>query len=593
MPTTSVTFTVTKNGYSTGYATMTPSLAKNAINNGKIILTPNSSPGNLTIQLINAATGTLITDSMSVAIPGKTSCTTTSGSCTFSSVSIGQITATATSGSNIFEANYANVSISPLSGTSATIALRPKTDAITVNVFDTSGSALVGASVKFGSGWTSPCTGTGPFTCSGLTSSSIPLRISKTGYISQYISAYTGTGPISVTLVAEASGPGTLTVTVVDQTGALVTTPAVEINGGTCVVLLSVCTKTGLDPGQYLVSASKAGENGFATVSMTAETSTSVKIVVRSVSSAANFTLSVLNSSGTGVSGATVAASSGTCTSTITSGSSTCSGLSLIPTWFKIEKTGFDTAFVNVTPTSSTGGQARIVLIATAATSNTLNVNVVDVTTGLSLSGVFVDQCTAITNGTGDCSKTNISVGPLSVVLSLTNYETAYAAVTISSTGPTSLKVAMRPNNAPISFNIFDSRSGLPITANVSIAAGTPVSCVGNCSISVTGFESKAITITSSNYRNATATVAYLGLPVYLNFYLVPVSTLTVNYESASIPPTEVTVTLSGTTYTCTGATSCTISDVPYGFYNVTTSANSGETGTASVYSSSSSTTLS
>ena len=219
--------------------------------------------------------------------------------------------------------------------------------------------------------------------------------------------------------------------------------------------------------------------------------------------------------------------------------------------------------------------------------------NVVDVTTGLSLSGVFVDQCTAITNGTGDCSKTNISVGPLSVVLSLTNYETAYAAVTISSTGPTSLKVAMRPNNAPISFNIFDSRSGLPITANVSIAAGTPVSCVGNCSISVTGFESKAITITSSNYRNATATVAYLGLPVYLNFYLVPVSTLTVNYESASIPPTEVTVTLSGTTYTCTGATSCTISDVPYGFYNVTTSANSGETGTASVYSSSSSTTLS
>jgi hypothetical protein len=54
-----------------------------------------------------------------------------------------------------------------------------------------------------------------------------------------------------------------------------------------------------------------------------------------------------------------------------------------------------------------------------------------------------------------------------------------------------------------------------------------------------------------------------------------------------------VTVTLTGTTYTCSGETSCTISDLPYGFYSITTSANSGKSGTASVYSSSSSTTLS
>ena len=610
MPTTSVTFTVAKTGFSTSYATITPSLAKNSTNGGRIanvgriILTPTTSPGDLSVRLINAATGSTITDNITVAVPNQTSCSTSTGTCTFANVALGQITVTASSSGSLYETNFANVSISPLSGTSATIALRPKTDAITVNIFDTSGSALAGASVSFGTGWTSTCTGTGPFTCSGLTSTSIPLRISKAGYISQYISAYTGTGPVSVSLAAEASGPGTLTVTIVDQADTLVAAPVVTINGESCTVVSSICTKTGLAVGQYLVSASKAGENGFATVSMTAAAATSVKIVVRSVAAAptaADFTLSVLNSSGTGITGAIITASSGTCTTTVASGSSTCSGLSLTPTSFKIEKTGFDTAFVNVTPTSSTGGQAQIVLIASAATSNTLNVHVVDVTTGLPLSGVSVDQCTAATDANGDCSKTNIAVGPLAVALSLTNYETAYATVTISSTGPTSLTVALRPTNVPIRFNVYDSRTGALLAADILGVAASSTNCAGgSCAITPSTKTDKNATISLTGYRSSTATVAYNGNPVTLNIYLIPVSTLTVNFPAVSIPPTTtggftttVTVTLTGTTYTCSGETSCTISDLPYGFYSITTSANSGKSGTASVYSSSSSTTLS
>ena len=610
MPTTSVTFTVAKTGFSTSYATITPSLAKNSTNGGRIanvgriILTPTTSPGDLSVRLINAATGSTITDNITVAVPNQTSCSTSTGTCTFANVALGQITVTASSSGSLYETNFANVSISPLSGTSATIALRPKTDAITVNIFDTSGSALAGASVSFGTGWTSTCTGTGPFTCSGLTSASIPLRISKAGYISQYISAYTGTGPVSVSLAAEASGPGTLTVTIVDQADTLVAAPVVTINGESCTVVSSICTKTGLAVGQYLVSASKAGENGFATVSMTAAAATSVKIVVRSVTAAptaADFTLSVLNSSGTGITGAIITASSGTCTTTVASGSSTCSGLSLTPTSFKIEKTGFDTAFVNVTPTSSTGGQAQIVLIASAATSNTLNVHVVDVTTGLPLSGVSVDQCTAATDANGDCSKTNIAVGSLAVALSLTNYETAYATVTISSTGPTSLTVALRPTNVPIRFNVYDSRTGALLAADILGVAASSTNCAGgSCAITPSTKTDKNVTISLTGYRAATATVAYNGNPVTLNIYLIPVSTLTVNFPAVSIPPTTtggftttVTVTLTGTTYTCSGETSCTISDLPYGFYSITTSANSGKSGTASVYSSSSSTTLS
>ncbi len=614
MPTSSVTFTVSKVGFSDSYATFTPSLAKNTPNVGKIIMTPTTSPGNLSVRLINAATGVLITDGITVAVPGETSCSTTSGTCTFSTVALGQITVTATSNSNIFEENYANVSISPLGGTSATISMRPKTNAITVNVYNTSGSVLSGAAVKFGSSWTSSCTGTGPFTCSGLTSSSIPLRVSKTGYISQYISAYTGTGPASVVLTAEAAppgAPGALTVTIVDQSGTAVSDASVTVvdsagSDQSCTLVGNVCTKSGLAVGQYLVSASKSGENGFATVSMTAEASTSVKIVVRSLSAAptaADFTLSVLNSSASGISGATITPSSGSCSATTPAGSYTCTGLSLAPTYFKIEKTTYDAAYVNVTPTSSTGGHAQIILATTpavVATTNTLNVNVVDVSTGTALSGVTVNQCSSITNASGDCSGTSLAVGPLSVIVSLANYETTYATVSISSTGPTALKVALRPVNAKISFNIYDSRTGALITASISIDAASAVSCVNNCSLSVSGQGNKSITITASGYRNATATAAYLGSPVSLNFYLIPVSTLTVNFPTVNIPSTTVagftttvTVTLTGTNYTCSGTTSCTIIDLPYGFYNITTSANSGKSGSASVYSVTSTSTLS
>ena len=614
MPTTSVTFTVTKTGYATGFATMTPSLSRSSTNSGMIILTPTASPNDLSVRLVNAATGSLITDSMTVAVPGETSCNTTSGTCTFSAVAVGQITVTATSNSNVFEENYANVSISPLSGTTATISMRPKTDAITVNVYDTAGNVLSGASVKFGSGWSTSCSGVGPFTCSGLTSSSIPLRVSKTGFISQYISAYTGTGPMSVVLTAEPTppgAPGALTVTIVDQANNAVSGASVTVVDSTntdqsCTLVANVCTKTGLAVGQYLVSASKSGENGFATVSMTAEASTSVKIVVRSISAAptaADFTLTVLNSSGSGITGATITASAGSCTSTTPDGSYSCSGLSLVPTSFKIEKANFDTAFVNVTPTSSTGGHARIVLATTpaaVATTNTLNVNVVDISTGTALSGVTVNRCSSVTNASGDCTGTSLAVGPLSVVVSLANYETSYATVSISSTGPTSLTVALRPINAKISFNIYNSRTGALITANVSIASASTESCVGSCSITVSGQGNKSITISATGYLNATATAAYLGSPVSLNFYLIPVSTLTINFPAVVVPSTTtpgftttVTVSLSGTAYTCSGTTSCTISDLPYGFYNVTTSANSGKSGTASVYSSSSSTTLS
>ena len=609
MPTTSVNFTVTKDpDFSTGYATLTPSLAKSTTigglipNIGKIILTPKTSPKVLNVILKNAANGNTITDSIIVDVPGQTSCTTVSGACTFTNVDLGQITVTASNIDSKYETSYANVAISPVSNTTATIALRPKTDAITVNVFDTSGSALAGASVSFGTSWTSSCTGTGPFTCSGLTSSSIPLRVSKDGYIKQYISAYTGTGPVSVTLIADPA-PGSLTLTVVDQANQSIANPIITVvnaagTSQTCTVdanSSNVYACPNLGVGQYLVSASKDGENGFGTVSMTSGSSTSVKIVVRSVSAAptaAAFTLSVFDPSFGKISGATIEVKpdGGSCSATSTSGDYLCTGLSLVPTSFRVSKDPtYDATYVNVTPTSSTGGFARVVLPATLASTNTLTVTVRDATTSGLLSGVAVTNCSTETNASGVCSGTGLAVGPVSITATKDKYEPAYASVTISSTGVTSLTIAMRPTDSPFYFNIYDSRTGALVTADVLGVAATKTICTaGNCDITPSTKTNKNITISADGYRSATATVAYNGYPVTLTIYLTPVANLTINFPAMTETPSTtiasyntVTISISGTSYSCTGTTTCSILEVPYGTYNFVATYSSGPTKTA------------
>ena len=618
MPRTAVTLTASKtSGYSNGYTTIYPWLASTSQNLGKIVLVKDPLPGSLTVTLINAETDLPITDSIKVDGLNLVQCVTTTGDCTFNNVALGQITVTASSATSDYETSYANVAISSLGATSATITMRPKAKSIIVKVLDTSGANLSGATVNYGSGWSESCAVTNPntFTCSGLTSSSIALKVSKgTEYVPQYISAYPGTGPVSVVLSATPaapSAPETLTVTVRDQNDNLVDSPTVKVDGTDCSVASSVCTKTGLAAGQYLVSASKAGEYGYATISMTSGSSTSVTIVVRSVSAApiaSDFTMSILNSSDGSITDASFTIEpSGSCTA---AGSSyTCSGLSLKPTSFMIQSASglYNKTYVNVTPTASSGGFAKVILStipAAVATINTLNVTVVDATTSGLLSGVAVTNCSAVTTASGNCTGTGLAVGPLSISATLTGYyEPAYTTVTISSSGPTSVTIAMRPVNATISFNIYDARTGVLLTGGVSIqSASPPESCAGSCSIAVSGNGNKSVVITAENYRNATATVAYLGSPVTLNFYLIPISSLTITFPAITIPtstspgaPTLVTASISGTSYSCTGAsssaTTCVINDLPFGFYNITT--NTGKSGSASVYSITASTTLS
>jgi hypothetical protein len=455
-----------------------------------------------------------------------------------------------------------------------------------VNITDGSGNALSGATINYGANWINSCNENpiGTFKCAALTTSASPLKISK-GNLVEYISAYTGTGPLSVVLNQADTvlgAPGQLTVNVVDQNNVAVTDATININNDVaCILDSGVCKKSELTVGQYLIQASKGGETGFMTVSMTAETQTKATIVVRTIASAANFTISVFDSSGTnGISGASVTTANGACTSPSSNHIFTCSGMSLIPTSFLIHKDGFSDAYVNGTPTTSLNGSVNVIL---NKNKNGLTVKVVDATsTSTPLQNAVVSGCISDVNTEGktdldgNCTKSGVAIGTLPIQISLTNYETAFASVTISSTGDTSLTVALRPKNPKIYFNIFDSRTGKPIEATVTGVATDPYTCaLGGCSVlpSAKGVLTFSVANVTSGYLSATATVAYIGYPVALNFYLTQVSTLTVNFTQTKTPPDALTVSISGFSgapFSCTATSTCSISNLPFGYYNVT-----------------------
>ena len=586
-------FVAKKNGYEDAYITVD---VTTGITSLKVAMIP-SNTNTLNVTVLDsisrsAIQGVAVTrDNATVCNNEQDNVTNALGACTGTNQNAGSVRLNASKVG--YETTTATASI--ISRDSDVIILMRPTS-ILLSVYDSAGASLSGVTVSYGTNWSNSCTEapTGTFTCPNLTTAATPLKISKdSNYVSQYISAYLGTGPLSIVLNRVAS-PGTLTVNVVDQNNNAVSGTTIKIDDVECTQVSNICTKTGLAAGQYLIQASKDGENGYMTISMTAEATTKVIIVVRTLPTAATTSFSLYDSSDQPVPVATVTPSSGSCATTDTSGTYNCSGLLLIPTAFRIDAEGFDSIFVNTTPTTASNGSVKVILSRKVATVNTLNVTVVDATSPTTfLAGAIVNQCvsTSNSNGTTDangmCTKSDIAVGPLPVEVSKTDYEPAYTTVTISSTGQTSLKVALRPTNAKIYFNIFDSRTGQPLEATVTGVSVDPYVCAsGACSISPSakGVLSISVANIAGGYLTANATVGYLGYPVVLNLYLTPISTLTVTFPEFS---PSVTVTVSGsTTYTCTGlsasSTSCIISNLPYGYYTLTS--NSGKAGSVSVY---------
>ena len=126
------------------------------------------------------------------------------------------------------------------------------------------------------------------------------------------------------------------------------------------------------------------------------------------------------------------------------------------------------------------------------------------------------------------------------------------------------------------------------VTADVVGVAASSTTCAGKCAITPSSITNKNITISADGYLPATATVGYQGYPVTLTIYMTPKSDLTINFPAMTATTSTtiasyntVTISISGTSYSCTGTTTCSILEVPYGTYNFLATYSSGPTKTA------------
>jgi len=263
--------------------------------------------------------------------------------------------------------------------------------------------------------------------------------------------------------------------------------------------------------------------------------------------------------------------------STNVSGKCSIEGLTLGSTNFRIQSTNFDSGYVGIDVTGGISSKVSIGLMPSLATTNTLNVRVIDAITTLTIDGAIVSNsvsgsalCTTVA---GECSASQIGVGNLAVKATRANYEPAYASVVISPSSPTTLVLVLRPKLGSLNFNVY-SEDGTPLTsAKISVnGSATPVVCTtvtggvstANCIIDSLPLQNTSFKIEQDNYIPAYLSYAITNEGGSVRVNLNPVTAaiptsnqLTVYTFNASDGSALSGVTINNVTTSPTGTTLC------------------------------------
>ena len=263
--------------------------------------------------------------------------------------------------------------------------------------------------------------------------------------------------------------------------------------------------------------------------------------------------------------------------STNVSGKCSIEGLVLGSTNFRIQSTNFDSGYVGIDVTGGISSKVSIGLMPSLATTNTLDVRVIDAITTLTIDGAIVSNSVSgaalCTTAAGECSASQIGVGNLAVKATRANYEPAYASVVISPSSQTTLVLVLRPKLGSLNFNVY-SEEGTPLTsAKISInGSATPVTCTtvtggvstANCIIDSLPLQNTSFKIEQDNYTPAYLSYAITneGGSVRVNLNPVTAATptsnqLTVYTFNASEGSALSGVTISNVTASPTGTTLC------------------------------------
>lgn len=269
----------------------------------------------------------------SVGFGGGTTTTNAAGSYTLSGIPVGtiQLVASATG----FQNSTQNVTIQGGVTATANFTLVSGSGAVTGTVKDSSGAAIVGASVGY-SGGTTTTNATGNYTLSGVPVGTIQLMASATGFQSSTQNV-TIQGGVTVTAnftLAPAASTGTVTGKVTNiSTGGVISGAKVSWSGGSATANSSgIYTLSNVTAGSQTITATATGYLARSSTVNVAGGNTVTNNF--QLSTAGKLTIKVTAANGTVVSGATVTIKGGVIATTVT-GSTSTSGLFTSP-WIAI-----------------------------------------------------------------------------------------------------------------------------------------------------------------------------------------------------------------------------------------------------------------
>ena len=281
-------------------------------------------PGNVTGSVVNSSGAGLSGASVSAA--GLSTTSAADGSYAFNNLPAGQTTIAASLTG--FQSGSASVTVVAATTTAApAITLVSGSGSIAGSVKNTSGGAIVGASVGFGGG-TATTDANGNYTLTGVPVGTVQLVASASGFQSSTQSVTVTGGNTSTANFTLAAGATTGTVTgkiTNASSGAVVAAATVSWSGGSTTTNTSgIYTLTNVAAGTQNITAVKTGYlTRTLAVGVTGGATSTLNIPI---ATAGKISVKVVTSGGAVVSGATVTIKGGVIATTV-SGSSSSTGL--------------------------------------------------------------------------------------------------------------------------------------------------------------------------------------------------------------------------------------------------------------------------
>jgi hypothetical protein len=416
-------------------------------------------------------------------------------------------------------------------------------------------------------------------------------NIAPPGYYMLFILNGSGVPSVGsmVQMSASAVTTGTITGKVTNTAGAPVQGVSVTSGGNGAITGSDGAYSLSAPAGSATITAALGGyQSASTTVTVTAGSSTTAPTLQIAPNNPGNVTGQVVNSSNTGLAGATVAAA-GLSTTTAADGSYTLSNLPAGATNITASLTGFQNGSTSVTVVAGTTATAPTITLTSGSGTIT---GTVKSSSGAAISGASVGYGggTTTTNTSGAYTLTGVPTGTVQLVASASGFQSVTQSVTVNGGATSTANFTLSPattGGGTVTGKVTNaSTGGIVSGATVSWSGGsTTTNTSGIYSLTNVTAGTQNITASKSGYLSRTLSIGVTsGATATLNIPIATAGKITAKVvTSTGAVVSGATITIKGgvisTTVTGTTNTSglFTTNWIPIGTYTVT-AAKTGHT---------------